>query len=131
MIEIRKALKTYLKTLCPRVYYLQAPQDAIFPYLVYTLSVFSDGEGSELVDLEIDGWDSNTTQDTDVIETLMDKINGYKDENGDNSGLDKQTLSTDKVVVTFFLENKIGLTDDNKDLHRRKYSYSGQLININ
>lgn len=119
MIEVRKAINTYLKTLHPRIYFQQAPEDAIFPYIIYDIpNSFSDGEGGEIITLDIDGWDSNTTRDSTVIENLMKTINA----------IDKKTLSTNEVTLTLFLDNKIPLLDDDKNIHRRKYIYSGKLI---
>jgi hypothetical protein len=129
LIEIRKVLSTYLKTLHPRVYFQIAPSDAVFPYIVYDLpSIFSDGEGGETATLDIDGWDMNSTGDTTAIENLMKTINGKLDENGNPTGLDKRTLVAEDIVVTFFLENKLSLLDDDKRIKRRKYTYSGKLI---
>jgi len=118
MIEIRKALNPFLKSLHPRVYFNQAPQTAVFPYLKYDLQMYPDGEGNELVTLEVDGWDSNTAGDPMPVELLMDSL----------KALDKKTLSTDLITVTFFLENRLTVEDDNKDIKHRKYSYAGNLI---
>lgn len=129
MIEVRKAIKSFLKSIHPnvtidgktisRVFFQQAPEDAIFPYIVYDLpNSFSDGEGGELISLDIDGWDSNITRDTTVIENLMKTINT----------IDKKTLTTSEIALTLFLDNKIPLLDDDKNIHRRKYIYSGRLL---
>ena len=119
MIEVRKELNKYLKTLHPRVYFQIAPETATFPYIIYDLpNSFSDGEGGEIITLDIDGWDYNEIGDTTTIETLMQTINV----------IDKKTLSTEDMAVTFFLENKIPLIDDDKRIKRRKYVYSGRLI---
>lgn len=119
MIEVRKAIYTYLKTLYVRVYFQQAPEVVVFPYVIYDLpSSFSDGEGGEIITLDIDGWDSNTTRDSTIIENLMATINN----------IDKKTLTTDEIALTLFLDNKIPLLDDDKNIHRRKYIYSGKLI---
>lgn len=119
MIEVRKALNLYLKTLHPRVYFQTAPENAVFPYIVYDLpNIISDGEGGEIVTLDIDGWDMNTTGDTTTIENLMQTINS----------IDKQVLTTDEITVVFYLENKMALIDDDKRIKRRKYTYSGNLI---
>lgn len=119
MIEVRKVINTYLKTLHPRIYFQVAPEVAVFPYVVYDLpSSFSDGEGGEIITLDIDGWDMNNTRDTTVIENLMKTINA----------IDKKTLTTSEIALTLFLDNKIPLLDDDKNIHRRKYTYSGRLI---
>jgi len=129
MIEVRKAINSFLKLLHPnviidgktksRVFFQQAPENAIFPYIVYYLpNSFSDGEGGEIISLDIDGWDSNIDRDTTVIENLMKTINA----------IDKKTLTTTEIALTLFLDNKIPLLDDDKSIHRRKYIYSGRLI---
>lgn len=119
MIEIRKVISTYLKTLHPRVYFQQATSEAIYPYIVYNIpTIYCDGEGGEIVTLDIDGWDSNDTGDTTVIENLMLTINT----------LDKKVLATDNVSVVFYLENKLALTDTDKTIKRRKYTFSGRVM---
>lgn len=119
MIDVRKAVSTYLKTLHSRVYFQIAPENAVFPYIVYDIpNSFSDGEGGEVVTLDIDGWDLNNTGDTTAIEALMQTINT----------LDKKVLTTDNISVVFYLENKMPLIDDDKRIKRRKYTYSGKLF---
>jgi len=119
MIEIRQVLSTYLKTLHSRVYFQTAPETTVYPYIIYDIpSIYCDGEGGEVVTLDIDGWDSNATGDTTAIENLMQTI----------SGLDKKTLTTLNMVVTFFIENKLALTDTDKTIKRRKYIFSGRLM---
>lgn len=119
MIELRTALSTYLKTLHPRVYFQGAPENAVFPYIVYDIpQSVSDGENYEVINLDIDGWDSNSTGDTVVLETLMSNI----------SAIDKHTLITDNIAVTFYLETKLTLEDDDKRIKRRKYTYQGKLF---
>lgn len=119
MQEVRKAVYTYLKTLHSRVYFQQAPETAIFPYIVYDIpNSFSDGEGGEIITLDIDGWDMDTTGDTTIIENLMNTINA----------IDKKTLSTTEITITLFLDNKIPLIDEDKTIYRRKYIYSARLL---
>lgn len=119
MIEVRTALSAYLKTLHLRVYYQTAPEDAVYPYIVYDFpNSFSDGEGTEIITVDIDGWDYNDTNDTTVIETLMQTINA----------LDKKTLVSANMAVTLYLENKMPILDDDKRIKRRKYIYSGRMI---
>lgn len=118
MIEVSKAIHTYLKTLHSRVYNQIAPETAIYPYLVYDFQLYPDGEGGELCTLSIDGWDKTLVGDTTAIETLMTTI----------KVLDKYTISNDNFAVTFFLENMLALVDDDKTLRHRSYNYAGKLI---
>lgn len=130
MIRIRTALNNYLKTLHPRVYFQDAPKDAPFPYIVYSVSMYPDGEGFERVVLDIDGWDSNNNNDATVIENLMQKVNGYIGADGEIiQGLDKKTLTTDNMSVVFYLDSKLPVEDTDKRIKRRKYSYTGKLYN--
>ena len=132
MREIRRLLSGYLKTLHPNVYFQVAPEKALFPYIVYDLPVnLDDGEYSQQITIDIDGWDLNNTGDTEIIEDLMATINGEIDENGKPSGLNKKTLSSDLISITFYLDNEMALQDPNKDIKRRKYIYSGKLIRRN
>ncbi len=120
MIELRRTLNAYLKTLHSRVYFQTAPYTAEFPYLVYNIiNVFDDGEGQQTVTLDIDGWDKPADGDTTALENLMFAV---------NEGLNKKTFTTDKIAVTFYLDSKIiPLTDDDPRIKRRKYVYQGRL----
>jgi hypothetical protein len=119
MIELRRALNAYLKTLHPRVYFQAAPDTAEFPYLVYDITnIFDDGEGQQIITLDIDGWDKPGNGDTTTLENLMSVV---------NEGLNKKTLTTDKIAVTFYLDSKIPLIEDDPRIKRRKYVYQGRL----
>jgi hypothetical protein len=120
MIELRKALHKHLKTIHTRVYFQQAPDNAQFPYLVYNMpSLNDDGEGHQLITLDIDGWDAPETGDTTALETLMASV---------NTGMNKKTIVTEDFAATFYLENKLSLTDDDPRIKRRKYVYQGRLF---
>lgn len=120
MLEIRKALLARLKTFHPRVYFQVAPADAVFPYLVYDFpNVRDDGEALEVAVVDIDGWDEPTNGDTTAVETLMTAV---------NAGLNKKTLTAENMAVTFYLDTKIPLRDDDPRIRRRKYIYQARLF---
>ena len=133
MLEIREALNTYLKNLHPRVYFQAAPEKAAFPYVIYDLpSTFCDGEATEVITIDIDGWDQNTLADTTTIETLMKTMNGKKDEvTGQPTGFDKATIITADFAIIFYLENKIPIIDPDPTIKHRRYIYMGRLIRRN
>jgi hypothetical protein len=115
MINIRTAIQTYLKSKSSRVYFQVAPDDAIYPYIVYDIiNIYDDGEETQLIALDVDGWDNNS--DTTTLETLMQTVD-----------LNKQVLTTDNLSVAFFLENKIPLKDEEPQINRRKYTYTGKI----
>lgn len=118
MIELRKIIQRQLKAIHPRVYFQAAPENAQFPYLVYDIvNIYDDGEGHQLVTFDVDGWDDEA--DTTELETLMKKV---------NQTLNKKTFVSGGSTVTFYLENKLPLTDDEVTIKRRKYTYQGRLF---
>ena len=119
MIELRKALHPRLRAIHPRAYFQRAPDTAQFPYITYSFEMIPDGEGFELVVLDIDGWDMPDDGDTTGLERLMSDV---------KRSMDKKTLTTDDLVVSFYLDRKLALEDDNPKIIRRKYVYQGRLF---
>ena len=120
MIEIRRALHPHLRSIHPRAYFQRAPDTAKFPYLVYRMEIYDDGQSHQLITLDIDGWDRpEMAGDTTELENLMAAV---------NAGMNKVTLTTDNLVVSFYLENKLALLDDDPKIHRRRYTYQGRML---
>ncbi len=120
MKNLRKLLHPYLKSIHPRVYFQDAPDDAQFPYLTYDFTqITNDGEEFETVALDVDGWDMPAGGDTTALETLMQTV---------NDALNKKTLTAEGLAVTFYLDRKIPLRDDNPAIKRRKYIYEARLF---
>ena len=119
MIELRRALHSYLRSIHPRVYFQRAPDTAQFPYITYSFEMIPDGEGFELVVLDIDGWDMPDDGDTTQLENLMTDV---------DRAMNKTTLTTDDLVVSFYLDRKLPLEDDNPKIIRRKYVYQGRIF---
>ena len=120
MKNLRKLIHPYLKSIHPRVYFQDAPDDAQFPYLTYDfIQITNDGEEFETVALDIDGWDMPVGGDTTDLENLMGSV---------NDALNKKTLTAEGLAITFYLERKIPLRDDNPAIKRRKYIYEARLF---
>ena len=120
MKNLRKLLHPYLKSIHPRVYFQDAPDDAQFPYLTYDFTqITNDGEEFETVALDVDGWDMPAGGDTTALEILMQTV---------NDALNKKTLTAEGLAVTFYLDRKIPLRDDNPAIKRRKYIYEARLF---
>lgn len=118
MKNLRKLLYPQLRGIHPRVYFQVAPDNAQFPYLVYDFTqITNDGEEFETVAVDVDGWDM--TDDTTTLETLMQSV---------NDALNKKTLTAEGLAVTFYLDRKIPLVDDNPGIKRRKYIYEARLF---
>jgi hypothetical protein len=120
MKKLRETLYPYLKSIHPRVYFQVAPESAQYPYLVYDFTqIQNDGEEFESVAVDIDGWDMPAGGDTTALETLMQSVNG---------ALNKKTLTAEGLAVTFYLDRKIPLIDDDPAIKRRKYIYEARLF---
>ena len=120
MTEIRTAIAQILKDLHPRVYFQLAPEEALMPYLVFDLpSINDDGEGFQNILLDVDGWDIPPDGDTTPLDILMEAV---------NENLNKKIVTTNNMAVIFYLDRKIPLQDDNKDIKRRKYIYEAKLF---
>lgn len=135
---LREHIHAYLLTIHPRVYFQDAPDGAQYPYLVYDFAqIVNDGEGFETAAVDIDGWDMPEYGDDTGLEVLMHSV---------NDALDKKTLLADEKLygfyspsqpfivveapfaVTFYLDRKIPIRDDNPDIKRRKYIYEARLF---
>jgi hypothetical protein len=113
MNDMRKLVYSALKDIHPRVYFQSAPKAAKYPYLVMDFTnVLDDGEDFRVIDLDVDGWDYS--DDTTNLETLMETI---------NQSMNKKSVTLDNLVVTFYLERILFLTDDDPLIKRRKYMY--------
>ena len=120
MIDIRRVLHPFIRSIHPRSWFLRAPDDAQFEYLTYSfINVDDDGEGFNIVQLEIDGWDMPANGDTTRLENLMVEL---------DEALNKKTLTSDNLVVSFYLDRKLSLEDDNPKIIRRKHIYQGRLF---
>lgn len=120
MKNLRELIHPFLKSIHPRVYFQDAPDNAQFPYLVYDFTqITNDGEEFETVAVDVDGWDMPSDGDTTALEILMQTV---------NDALNKKTLTAEGLAVTFYLDRKIPLLDDNKNIRRRKYIYEARLF---
>jgi hypothetical protein len=116
MINLRKIIKSRLKTIHPRIYALRSSGEAKFPYLVYEIEITNLGDDLQMVTLDIDGWDDK--EDTTDLEVLMDKV---------KQTFSKQIIIDDNVAVFFDLDRRLTLTDTDPRINRRKYIFNGRL----
>ncbi|MGJ9381531.1 tail completion protein gp17 [Salipaludibacillus sp. CF4.18] len=118
VIELRKIIKTALKSIHPHVHYQSAPDGSDFPYLVYDLPNSIDDGSLEQFVLDVDAWDVPANGDTTTVETLIDSA---------DKALHRKTITVNnELAVTFYRENRLPLTDDDPKIKRIKYTYEAR-----
>lgn len=111
-IELQKQIRLFLLTKCDRVFKEEADDNAMFPYVVFSLGTGIPNEERMDFYLDIDVWDNK--QDTTNLETLANNIIG--DGNKLNAtGLDHKTIN----AATFYLENRNVIKDPDARIKRR------------
>ncbi|ALY08070.1 hypothetical protein BhaS171_00014 [Bacillus phage vB_BhaS-171] len=109
MIEIRKALHTFLRQYHSRVYFQSAPTTATFPYIVYDLPNSFTDEELEVFNLDIDVWDNQA--DTTTLETLASSL---------WRALDHYQYIDQQIQFVLYKENRLTVIDEDPNIKRRK-----------
>lgn len=125
MIELRKAIQTYLETVHPRVYFQDADPDAAYPYLVFDFDdISSEDEAFDRAILDIEGWDQPVTGDTLPLYQLMETLDGDGDISNP-TGLRNRSIMTEDIVLVFRRSFKTGIpNDDDRTIKRVRYTYA-------
>jgi hypothetical protein len=121
IIDVRTGLMIELNKVSQanKVYYEGAPEDAAYPYLIYSLTDSdADGANTEVFQLYINGWDLSDS--TTVIENMMVNL---------NEKLDKVMIRTTSCSFRAELDNRLTI-DDTSDarIKRREYRYALRVI---
>lgn len=109
MIELRKAINSFLKQHHPRVYHQRATDQAVFPYIVYNLPNSFDNEQQEVFNLDVDVWDKGN--DTTPIETLSGDLWRV---------LNRFEYIDPNIQFTVYRASRLTLDEDDINIKRRK-----------
>ena len=120
ILELQTEIRKFLLTKTDRVYFYRAPEDAVFPYVVFNLPNSNMLETREDFVLEIDIWDRN--KDTTVLETLTGNIDGNS-HILNPTGIDRLLIKTNTLSIKFYKENRLVLEDSDKQINRRQLRY--------
>ena len=112
-IELRKVITSILRKANTEVYYENATDTALYPYIVYELESINWGTvGRDDVYLIIDIWDKNDSSLN--IELITDKVEDLL------NNLNAPTLS---VLPTFYKESRRALQDEDKSIRHRQLRF--------
>lgn len=113
MIELRKQLTTLLKLYHPHVYFQNAADSALFPYVVLNLPNSFTLQEQEIFTMDVDIWDNKT--DTTALETLAADL--WK-------GLHNYKYSDGFIQFSLYRENRISELDEKEmGIRRRKLMF--------
>lgn len=122
IIELQKQIYTFLKTKADRVYYENAPDDAIYPYIVYDFpSSLENYSNREDFMLEIDVWDNATN--TKPIETLVGDVDGDGDVANPTGLHRKQIYVNGTLSAKIYKEGRYNIRDEDRRIRHRQLRY--------
>lgn len=115
--ELRKLIKSQLKTLYDEVYYLQANENAMYPHCVFLLESINTGDlsRSDFL-LKIDLWDKSSSSYN--IEESADKVEDL---------LKTKNLPQTGILPTIFTESRKTVVDDDKKIKHIQLDLTIQL----
>lgn len=118
---LRKLIKEQLQTVTGGTYHKTAPKDAAFPYKTFTLRnvVFTDARDD--LELCVDVWDRNASEDPKPAEEIADQIEAL---------LQAANLPQDTILPTFYRESRYTLEDPDKTLQHIQLRFLVQLYEM-
>ena len=112
-IELRKVITSILRKTNTEVYYENATDTALYPYIVYELESINWGTvGRDDVYLIIDVWDKNDSSLN--VEVITDKVEDL---------LNNLNAPTNLVLPTFYKESRRALQDEDKSIRHRQLRF--------
>ena len=115
-IELRKVVTKLLKEVNKQVYYESATDKATYPYIVYNFDTVNlNNYPRDDIFLTIDVWDQGET--STKVETLADNI---------EEALNMENKPSDKVLPTFYLEDRRSISDEDETIRRRQLKFTIQ-----
>lgn len=113
---LRRIVTTLLDQVPGKTYYDHAPDDAVFPYKVYSFESIdlNDLSRDDLV-LIVDLWDRG--ESTGFVESIADQI---------ENELNNVTVPKGGAYPTFFRISRKPLADENKQLQHRQLRFAVQ-----
>ena len=114
--DLRKVIQTYLLTVCDNVFYETAPDDQMYPHIVWNLTRVDLGDiHRDDYILDVDLWDRDT--DAKDIDDTADAIEAMFNANNDPQ---------ETILPTFFRIDRKNVMDEDKRIKHRIISFQIQ-----
>lgn len=105
--DLRKLITKKLKTVCDKVYYKVADEDAMYPHIVFNARDIDLGDRSRKdYVVEIDIWDKSKSAFN--IEDLADNVEDL---------FNAENVPQEHILPTFFLLERKNVQDEDKTIH--------------
>lgn len=112
ILTLRSQLMTKLKTVASKVYFEDAPFDAVAPYVTFSFpSSFHNGR-LEVIVLDVDAWGVGNS--TAAVENLSEDI---------RNAIDKFAINIAGLGCSIFFDRRLSINDTDENIIRRKYVY--------
>ena len=113
VIEIRKEIQRVLETVHSRIFFENATDTTVYPYIVCDLPNSIDSGDLENFIFDVDFWDDS--QDTTILETLCDNIDAV---------LHKQKFVIGGAVsFVIYRDNRNNVDDEDERIKHKVYTY--------
>ena len=109
-------LKKFLEDLL-EAYSDEAPENASYPYKVFTIRKISDNDGISHYILEVNAWDRNKTYSR--VETLMDIL---------EKKLKKQSFQEEEFLVYTYTGTRDNIPDTDKMIKRIREQFEMRVV---
>ena len=108
-LDLRKLIQERLLTVCANVFYETAPNDKVYPHIVWNLERVDLGDiyRDDLM-IDIDLWDRGT--DAKRIEQIADGIEAL---------FNSENLPQDTILPTFWRQTRKNVLDEDKKIKHR------------
>lgn len=112
MRNLKIQLTAILRAIFARVYYEDAPDDALFPYIVYSFGASYSNRYNEIVPLDIDVWDNNSSSANvdEIVADLKRNLEGLR-------------YIDDEIQFVLYYDRMLDTDSEDKTLKRKTVSF--------
>lgn len=112
--EIRGLTQSLLEQVNGRVYYGKADEDVLYPHIVHRIErVDMIAEHRDDISVEVNVWSKSEREVNDLADSVEAALKG-------------QNLPQENILPTYYLESRVNVEDEDKDLHHILLNFNVQ-----